>query len=486
MAYNRPKSLDELNSIFDKTIAAEKAIKKNSSKIEKGEDKFSSFTQDSKSEDDENSDITEAPSEPITENVSDFIAKFSAEPEPAKARPQMTFLSTEAPLKPEEQTIEPIDSISEAAQPAPTERTDRDELFKDYARIMSDDDDDASDEKKLSRKEKKLLKKKERAEKKAAREKAAAEKAEDSIIDESAIEEPADPDTVAEEPVIEEPVIDDPSVEDTVTENQSDDADDSDSFEFSDDEYNERPFEALDPAEDIYVNIKADETDDFDFPEDHIPEWMKEEEESYEEIEYPLADKTKSLHIFLKSLLSIILILIISVGALATILKTVVAVNTGKLVADKYYVFTTYTDYTDLGLGKGDLVITEKKFAEDGEIFAYVDYSSRTFEFGKRTDSITKEDGEVLYVIEKDGSRTLVSRDDCKGVISLTYKGRGNIVSFLTDNYVILIALVVVISLAIILTFFLAFRSRKDEDFSEYEAAGESEDDFEDIFSTIE
>lgn len=479
MAYNRPKSLDELNSIFDKTITAEKAIKKNSSKLEKGEDSFTSFSEESAPAGDKEPVPTEAPSEPITEKVSDFIAKFSAEPEAVKARPQMTVLTPDSPVTGHTPAAEE-QSVAEAPVAAPTEKPDRDELFKDYARIMSDDDDDASDEKRLSRKEKKLLKRKLKAEKKAAREKAEAEKAvaeepaaEATVIGEPAMEEPATEKQTVEEPVIEEPVAEEPVIEEPVTEEP----------------VIEEPVIEEPAAEEVFpkdadIQSIEQEDDDFDFPEDHVPEWMKDEEESYEVIEDPLADRTRVLHTLLKVVLSIVLVLAISIGALATVFKTVVAVNTGKLVSDRYYVFTSYKDYTELGLSKGDLIVTEKKYAEEGEVFAYVDYSSRSFEFGRRTDSITKDDGEVLYVTEKDGSRTLVSRDDCKGVVWLTYGGRGDIVSFLTDNYVILVAAAVVISLAVILTFVLALRPKREDEFSEYETAGE--DDFEDIFSTIE
>ncbi|MBR2716013.1 MAG: hypothetical protein IKB73_07415, partial [Ruminococcus sp.] len=101
---------------------------------------------------------------------------------------------------------------------------------------------------------------------------------------------------------------------------------------------------------------------------------------------------------------------------------------------------------------------------------------------------ITKEDGEVLYVTEKDGGRTLVSRDDCKGVIYLTYTDRGRLISFLTDNYIIIVAAAAVISLVIVLLFALVLRNRKDDEYDEFEEEfiEEEEEDFDDIFSTIE
>ncbi len=445
MAGYRPKSLDELNSIFDKTMAAEKAIKKGSSLLEKGEDGFSSFSAEKNEEDNKAPVGEEKQSEEITDSVSEFIAKFSAqtEQEPVKAKPKMTVLSAEAPKK----DLEIESEVSSQEPEAPrqeTEKPSRDELFDEYARIMSDEDDDAPTEKKLSRKEKKRLKKKEKAEGKALQE-----------------------ETIAQEPQKDEDVPFDGAAENVISQEDT-------------------PYE--DVAEE---EISAVEKDDFDFPENYTPEWIREgEEKEPSEEEKPEEKKSKGKHTFLKIILSLVLVAVISVGALATVFKTVVAVNTGKLVSDKYYVFTTYKDYGQLGLSEGELVITEKKYAEDGEVFAYVDYGSKTFEFGKRTDSITKEDGEVLYVTEKDGGRTLVSRDDCKGVIYLTYEGRGNIVSFLTDNYIIIVAAVALIALIIVLVFALAFRTKKEEkgevQDGEKELSEDPEEDFEDIFSTIE
>lgn len=451
MAGYRPKSLDELNSIFDKTIAAEKAIKKSSSLLEQGEDIFSSFSsQEPSAKAEETAVITEErPSEEISDSVSDFIAKFSAqtETETVKEKPQMTVLFSEAPKIEPETEAEAFVQENETTAEKDAEKPSRDELFDEYARIMADDDDDAPSGKKLSRKEKKKLRKKEKAETK---------KAESQESEKDANGDDALPfDETAENEISETNTAEENITEENATEEE----------------------------------VSAEEKDDFDFPENYTPEWIKDGAESTEEAAHEKKNK-KGEHALLKTLLSLVLVAVISVSALATVFKTVVPVNTGKLVADKYYVFTTYKDYDDLGLKENGLIITEKKYAEDGEVFAYVDYGSKTFEFGRRTDSITNEDGEVLYVTEKEGGRTLVSRDACKGVIYLTYDGRGKIVSLLTDNYVVIISASTVAALAIILVFVFALRKKKETDekgeADNGEEFSEDEEDFEDIFSTIE
>lgn len=444
MAGYRPKSLDELNSIFDKTMAAEKAIKKGSSLLEKGEDSFSSFSAQLTEEKETASVDEEKTSEEITDSVNDFIARFTvqSEKEQVRAKPQMTVLSAEAVKK--EYEIENDIFSEEDTSVKEAEKPSRDELMDEYMKIMSDEDDEAPEKKKLSRKEKKKLRKKDKAP--------------------QAEEVPQEPEKVEEIPFesMDEAVYSEPEAPADEEQAQQENVQQE--------------------------NVQQDESGDFDFPENYTPEWIKDEEEKETEESEVTAEKPKVGKKLLKVFLSLILVAVISVGALATVFKTVVSVNTGKLVADKYYVFTTYKDYSDISLPEGELVVTEKKYAEDGEVFAYVDYANKSFEFGRRIDSITKEDGEVLYVTEKDGGRTLVSRDDCKGVVYLTYSGRGAAVSFLTDNYIIVIAAAAVISLIIVLLFVLVLRTKKEEKYSKEneELSEETEDEFEDIFSTIE
>ncbi len=463
MAGYRPKSLDELNSIFDKTMAAEKAIKKGSSLLENGEDSFSSFSSQVGEELSQKVSSEEKQSEEITDSVSDFIAKFTVQTqsEPVKAKPQMTVITPEPARK--EYEIGRDDSAAETESvQAEAEKASRDELFDEYMKIMSDEDDDPPVEKKPSRKEKKRLKKKEKAERKNAAEPVTKEEPakEEHIPFEEVPEE-------ATEQVTEE-------VAEQVTENVTDE---------------ETPEEELVIEEDPEQEFSAEEKDDFVFPENYTPEWIK-DNETFGDIQEVEGEELKLDYnkILFKIILSLVLVVVISTGAIATLLKTAVAVNTGKLVADKYYVFTTYKDYTDIGIAKDALIITEKKYAGQGEFFVYVDYASKTFELGKRTDSITKEDGEVLYVTEKDGGRTLVSRDDCKGVVYLTYENRGRIVNFLTDNYIIIVAAAAVISLVIVLIFAFVLRNRKDDQYEDFEEelTEEEKEDFDDIFSTIE
>ena len=175
---------------------------------------------------------------------------------------------------------------------------------------------------------------------------------------------------------------------------------------------------------------------------------------------------------------------VVIIGAGATVIKTAFGINTGKAFSGSTYIFTAYKSYADLSLNEGDLIITEKVYAEDGDIFAYIDYSEKTFEFGKRLDSITNDDGEVLIVTEKNGSRALVSRDDCKGVVKTVYPSLGKFVSFVTDKFSMVIAVIAVAALAVVLGLFGGVRNKKNSGTDEEETYEKEE--FENVFSSID
>lgn len=454
MAGYRPKNLDELNNMFDKTMAAERAIKKGTSLVEKTSE---NATLNNITEDIERIAEEVKQSMGISEEINDFIAKFSYEkPEEEKAeekpKPQMTVLVPEQ--KPEKTSFELFEDTDEAeASVEEAPKADRSDLMDEYMRIMNDEEDDEVPHKKLSRKEKKKLKMMEKRE----AEKAAKQEENTQPVPES-YEEPVSEPVQNEEPE---------SFYDIADEKADDNIQPSYDFGMNDEEEFKAPeYVALsteaDQAQSPLANDSAD--NDFEFPQDYTPAWMKEEKDD-EPVKPKKEKKEKqtSNNVLVKGFLCLLLALLVFVGTTATVFKTLIPVNTGKAANDTFYFFTAYKDYADLEISKGDLIITEKRYTQDGDVFAYIDYSNKTFEFGRRNDSITNDDGVVLLVTENQGSRTLVSRDDCKGVIYAVYPTVGTFISILSDNFIIIIAAVAVSALIIILTLVLAFRN-KDKD----------------------
>lgn len=459
MSGYRPKSLEELNNMYDKTLAAEKAIKRGTSLVEKTSENalLNNLTEDIER-------IAEEVKQSmgISEEINDFIAKYSydkpeEEKAEAKPKPQMTVLVPEQP-RTEKVSYELFENKTEAEAP-PAEaaqempKPDRADLMDEYMRIMNDEEDDEVPHKKLSRKEKKKLK---MMEKREAEKAAQQNEAKDEAAPVTEAEAVSDF-TYGEEPESFYNIADDASESSNAVQQRY-------TFESAEEEFKAPEYVAVgaEPVEAAYSLDKEESDNDFAFPEDYTPAWMKEGKD--EEAVKPKKAKKKtqpSNNILAKGLLSIVLAVLVFIGTTATVFKTLIPVNTGKAANDTFYFFTAYKDYADLDIKKGDLIITEKRYAQDGDIFAYIDYSNKSFEFGRRSDSITDDNGVVLLVTENQGNRTLVSRDDCKGVMYAVYPTVGTFISILSDNFIIIIAAVAVSALIIILTLALAFRSKK-------------------------
>lgn len=466
MAGYRPKSLDELNSMYDKTLAAEKAIKKGTSLLES--DDFSLPTEKEidaiKQKEQELKSALEtaynAEVSPVSEESS---------PEEPFQKPEITHVT--------EPVFVPVESMEEAyreetetaeAEPTPEEQPPaespvaetshssfRSDLMNDYMKIMSDEDDDdeevPAEKKKLSRKEKKKLKRQsERAKAEAEAEEAAEETKDISIAEPEAEAEPLTEEMPEEYFETEENPIKSDDYEDIVSNTEDD--------------------------------LSLEVNDEFDFPENYQPEWMEEKEEE------PVAEtKARPALTVLKGILSVVVILAVALASFATTFKCIFSVNTGKAFADSYYAFTAKKDYEFANILEGDFIITEKVYAEDGDVFAYINYVDKTFEFAKRTKSITNDD-EVIIVAENNDERVLVSRDDSRGVLYATYTGIGTYISFLSDYYIFVMVAAATVALGASLVIILSSKTKKDKKQSSEKDSRESSSDVfdeENIFADI-
>ena len=81
--------------------------------------------------------------------------------------------------------------------------------------------------------------------------------------------------------------------------------------------------------------------------------------------------------------------------------------------------------------------------------------------FGKRNGSIVNDSGDVLFIAENDGERVLVLRDDTRGVVTATYPSIGKIISFCSDNFILITAVSLVIELVIIILLAFVFKDKE-------------------------
>lgn len=589
MAGYRPKSLDELNEMYDKTITAEKAIikatkqlhdatetivpselhtekpeaiKKDTAEVEEFSSEVDSlincFKEEIKTPQIKEVVKTEIPEmeEPVFPTVPENIS-FEKEPEPASepAEP-IVPIKESAAVAPVVQSrskvyysLETPDELQQKANAKSEERTD---LFNDYMKIMNDEDDDFfSNRDSFKKKDKKKKHKKGlffRHEPKAE------EIEEDETLAEDESDEKLSSDSSDALPLNE--VVYTPEVpetnEDFKVEFYAENNEDTETEEFSlfdeasadetdedfseeetetdeqaayekfashsgfdilpdeSDELSHTPEEIEDNAFDEYVNSSEDIYSYDPSKKNTIPEYDQEQyndddnvqEEGFYEEDEPAAEppKNKKGIVAGRVLLSIVLAILTVLATGIIGINTLLGVNTGKTAFDEKFIFTASQNYSNSNILEGDLIVTEKRYANDGEVFAYINYTQQCFMFGKRNGSIVNDSGDVLFIAENDGERVLVLRDDTRGVVTATYPGIGKIVSVCTDYFIPMIAAVLLLGLIIVLLLAFVFKDKEkaykkmmkkmikkgviSAEEAEYDFSEDSEE--EDLFSTIE
>lgn len=421
MAKYRPKSLDELNSFYDKSLSTQNAIKSSASAI--SSEAFSDEQADSSKEIDdffaEQADISTGNCKDLTEDIQKFIRDFG---KPATAEDEIAIRRRPVPIKlrhiPEPpkpsheavstaQNSEDVQSTQPAAEdstpreikPEKTEfviTAEKNELFEEYMRIMSDEDDDAEYSKSRSRKRKKN------------------KKGADA------------PESVPEEST----AIPTPTV-----------IPDIDTYE--DDE----SFVSF-AAEDDREAEKSDERKPLSLTEDSDSPFVSEEHEEEEEEENQPRKKT-GLQLFLFLLLFVTLMSALAVTAV----KTVVKVNSGELFMNKYYVYTA--EFTDrvTDINEGDLLLVENVPAENNEVFAYttpdgIAYAVQTFSGEPERTSGKSSTNDSITVLNT----------SIKGKVTRIYPSLGKAAAVITESFLTVIAFLLVIAVLIILLLIFAFR----------------------------
>lgn len=600
MAGYRPKSLSELNDMYDKTITAEKAIIKATKQLHDEADKIAPLEISQEEMPKEETKVIEE----LSDEVDSLINRFKEEtqlnapkvkepptvkePDPVLVPSQPEEIKEE--VKPAAESIPQPAEVIRTADPAPVrakahfsldttddlqkkaaaksdERTD---LFDDYMKIMNDEDDDVfSSRESFRKKDKKKKHKKGLFFRHEPREE---EPAEEAIPEEIPSEEP----TVTAEAPAEAPSSDDLPVKEVIYTPEvpfsSDalkvefrDAEPSeeeeiagfvdDSLYTEDKETNPSPVYTLDETEDekeevlpqhpdfdigeekesdspvvpdeiadkTYEDILNDSDDIYSFDPNKLstlPEYAKDRYVPEEDLEYDDGEEdevayeheeTEEVFVMPKNKKGVvagrvILSLLLTVICIFTValvgINSILGVNTGNTAFGDKYIFTASQDYTNSNILEGDLIITEKRYANDGEVFAYINYTQQCFMFGKRNGSIVNDSGDVLFIAENDGERVLVLRDDTRGVVINTYPSVGKILSICTENFILLAAILLALGLVIVLLLAFVFKDKEKaykkmmkkmikkgviskEEEADYEYS-EEEAEPENLFSTIE
>ena len=596
MAGYRPKSLDELNEMYDKTINAEKAIIKATKQLHDVTETIVPSalpTEEAEVIAEDTSAVEEFSSE-----VDSLINRFKEETtkptvrETAKTEipeiespvfpvvPDRISFEKEvvASTAPEEEIAKPapvvqsrpkvhysLEAPDELRQKANAKSEERTDLFNEYMKIMNDEDDDF-----FSHRDKKKDKKKKQKKGLFFRHEPKEEEFEEELYEETSenteesdfpLPESEGDDTLPVKEVIYNPDSSDeaqgfriefeadkedekneeftsfteyePTQEsqEKFIEPLTDDSDEEEQealsyeeeiashpdFDIIPDTSEEKPPVPEEIADKTFDEFMNDSEDIYSFDpskKNTIPEYAKEQysDEDDEEEFSDEADEDDEETIFVKPqnkkglvagkvILSLILAVITILSAGIIGVNTLLGVNSGNTAIGEKYIFTATQNYTNSNILEGDLIITEKRFANDGEVFAYINYTQQCFMFGKRNGSIVNDSGDVLFIAENDGERVLVLRDDTRGVVTATYPGIGKIVTVCTSNFIPIVAALLILGLVIVLLLSFVFKDKEkaydkmmkkmikkgvisSEEEADYDYSDNTEE--ENIFSTIE
>ena len=591
MAGYRPKSLNELNDMYDKTITAEKAIIKASRQLH---DATESIVPPAAVE----TPVQDLPKEEtktveaLSSEVDSLINRFKSEMAAATEKPMEAAVkkapatpavppekisfdkpATEgaAPSAAKPKSYYDLEAPGEVAEKAAARSDERTELFEDYMKIMNDEDDDLFSKRESFKKKSKKKKHKKSffsrhepseevvssvdqenfAESEQDTTKDSAPEAESSVDNLPVREVIYSPEASSEDNGLkiefnaqkEEPSADDENefsdfveeayvpTEQTVDEDLESESEEENNEEASEEQHpdfdiGEEKKEELPPvpqdiaettyedfmnSNDIYSydpnkkNTIPDYSDNEDDANGEYEEYGEEDESSEDDHEtfeeaYP-APKNKKGIIAGRVILSIILSIICVSAVAVSALNLVLGVNSGKETFGGKFIFTAESDYIGADILSGDLVITENRYAEDGEVFAYINYTQQCFMFGKRNGSIVNDSSDVLFIAENNGERVLVLRDDTKGVVEKVYPSVGKLVSLCSSYFIPILAILLVLGLVIVLLLTFVFKDKEkayrkmirrmtkkgiisDEDDTDYSYKEEPE--AENLFSSIE
>ena len=245
-------------------------------------------------------------------------------------------------------------------------------------------------------------------------------------------------------------------------------------------------------TEDEYAPVTY-ETEDGDYeeaPVEEYPDYEEYPEKAAEEEQYEEEIKQPKKQIFLKVLMLLTAFVCITAAAATVLITSITAVNTGKIVSDRYRTFSVSENIESLGLSAGDLVITENVYAHTDDRYVYS--TDGTYAFGIVSDSTTNELGDYLYETQTENDVVLVNRNNSMGVIVATYSGIGTILAIICDYYIFIAGALLILAVAMIVCFvIISKRKSYTEKLPEYDENDDIDDsddhnDYEETAETTE
>lgn len=492
MASYRPKSLNELNNLYDKSMAAQNAIKKGSAIVKPENDTskqlLKAFEEELYAQKEKSPAVTA--SEELSDVVGEFIKNFgetktekvvpqpmpitrsvksaAVKPAPRKETAEKTEIKRVNPAQAQAQKQE-----TEEAPAAKKERADlvrnaeRSDLFDDYMKIMNDEDEESHFSRKFSKKKKNKKDKHQGS----------------PVFDETPKAEELKEETAS--PEISEPAAEEAPAEVSYFEEQANEVaqvfEDAAKAPLTEESGTEEEFASFYAEE----NTAEDASGETEIAEPEKPKKekrVKKEKPSKKEKKAKKENKERKpkKNIFLQIVLMIVLVAVLISAAGVGVMKVVVGVDSGEAFAEKYYVFTSSRDYSNSEIKKGDLIITESKELQEDDAFAYLDMNKGRIAFALKGSDI----GEDMLMAHTGSGTDFIYRSTLRGAVIKVIPAVGTVVTAVTENFIIVITSLVAIALVLILILAFAFKGKSnynldDEHFEDEAEAEEANEDIE-------
>lgn len=371
MANYRPKSLDELNNLYGKSLNARNEIDKKASVLDAENEKQEAAFLPEEAETSKEKTPEQVASDEISGLVGDFVKSFGKTSNIKKNKVSNVPLTGIKSISKNESSETATDDAPADNKPKLIRNSERNNLFENYKKVMDDEDDYDFGENKKSKKRGK--------------------KRSDKNADEEASSEVKDKPTLISDKKVPE----------------------------------------------IKGKLISEETSVSDIEEEN---------------EITGANKPPKAKVALMAIVLVMLILTSAVGAV----KAFSGINTNKLTAGKYRIFTSSADYNALGIGKGDLVIVEHKAVNNGDIVAY-EKSANSFDFTK-FDSPLNNDCSVSD--NGNGQKGVIYNNSIRGVFYTSIPFVGTIASFIISDFTILVAVLCAIILVLSAVLIFSFKNK--------------------------
>ena len=225
-------------------------------------------------------------------------------------------------------------------------------------------------------------------------------------------------------------------------------------------------------TDETYAAYNEAENEDLEAFEEAIPleeaaVIPEETEEDYAEddLQEEIAEPVKK-NLATKIIMILAIVLCFAVAGVSIFSSAVLGVDKGKIFSDNLRAFSATETVADLGINKGDLVITENIFAAENQLYVYAHETNGEYRIGKVTAVTTNLLGDYLYVSETSDGVKLINRDTSMGVVTATYPSIGSVLSVICDYGVFIAIACLVFAIALIICLVIIIRKQR-----RYEAA---------------